>query len=103
VHTLFGPFLPSVPHPFLLPPTSLTCSWNCSAIFSNFVEEKIQAIIRKKSVFATWDKNSYTQRFLALLPCTSVLQSKLIHFYLTFLLVPDHLPKLTSVIFTLLY
>jgi hypothetical protein len=34
VHTLFGPFLPLLPHP---PPTLLT---SCSALISNFVEEK---------------------------------------------------------------
>jgi hypothetical protein len=36
VHTLFGPFLLTVPpsHPSLLP------GRNCSALFSNFVEEK---------------------------------------------------------------
>jgi hypothetical protein len=33
---------------------------------------------KKDSIFASWDKDSYTERFLALLPCTSVLQFKLI-------------------------
>jgi hypothetical protein len=34
------------------------------------------------------------QRFLALLPCTSVLQTELIHLYLTSSLLPGHLPIL---------
>jgi hypothetical protein len=38
----------------------------------------------RQSVFASWDKDSYTERFLALVPCTSVLQPELIHLYLTF-------------------
>jgi hypothetical protein len=28
-----------------------------------------------------WDKDSYTERFLTLLPCTCVLEPKLIHLY----------------------
>jgi hypothetical protein len=32
----------------------------------------------RHSVFASWDKGSYIERFLALLPCTSVLQPELI-------------------------
>jgi hypothetical protein len=42
-------------------------------------------------------------RFLALLPCTSVLQPKLIHLYLTSLLLPGHLPIWTSIALRLLY
>jgi hypothetical protein len=37
-----------------------------------------------------WDKDSYTERFLALLPCTCVLQPELAHLYQTLLL--GHLP-----------
>jgi hypothetical protein len=36
VYTLFGPSLPPVPHPLLLSLPGKTCS----ALFSNFVEEK---------------------------------------------------------------
>jgi hypothetical protein len=42
-------------------------------------------------------------RFLALLPCTSVLQPELIHLNQTSSLVPSYLPILTSVILRLLY
>jgi hypothetical protein len=38
VHTLFGPFLPTALLPLPAPP-SLPCR-TCSALFSNFVEEK---------------------------------------------------------------
>jgi hypothetical protein len=37
-----------------------------------------------------WDKDSYTERFLALLPGTSVLQSELIHLYITTTQSPSH-------------
>jgi hypothetical protein len=44
-----------------------------------------------------------TERFLALLPCTSVLQPDLIHFYPTSSLLPGHLPILASSILKFLY
>jgi hypothetical protein len=34
---------------------------------------------KDKDFFASWDKDSNTERFLAMLPCTNVLQPKLIH------------------------
>jgi hypothetical protein len=42
------------------------------------------------------DKDSYTDRFLALLPCTCVLQPKLVHLYQTSSLLPGHLRIVTS-------
>jgi hypothetical protein len=49
-------------------------------------------------MFANWDKDNYTERFPALLPCTSVLEPKLLHLYLNSSLLPGHLPIVTSVI-----
>jgi hypothetical protein len=41
VHTLFGPFLPSIPCPLSLPLPTLSLPGRvCSALISNFVEEK---------------------------------------------------------------
>jgi hypothetical protein len=57
----------------------------------------------RHSIFASWVKDSYTERFLAFLPCTCVLQPKLIHLYQTSSLLPSHLPIVTSVILRLLY
>jgi hypothetical protein len=57
----------------------------------------------KDSIFASWDNDSYAERFLALLLCTSVLQLELIHLYLISSLFPGHLPILTSVVLKLLY
>jgi hypothetical protein len=50
-----------------------------------------------------WDKDSYTERFLALLPCTGVLQSKLVHLYQTSSLLPSHLPIVVFAYLSLLY
>jgi hypothetical protein len=43
-----------------------------------------------------WDEDSYTERFLALLPCTSVLQPKLVHLYQTSSLLPSPCPIVAS-------
>jgi hypothetical protein len=79
------------------PPFSLASRQNLFCPFFQFCWRETQAIIRQ-SVFASWDKDSYTERFLALLPCTSV-----IHRSLIFSLGPDHLPILTSVGLRFLY
>jgi hypothetical protein len=50
-----------------------------------------------------WDKDSYTERVLALLPCICVLQPKLIHLYQTSSLLPGHLLIVASVSLRLLY
>jgi hypothetical protein len=33
-------------------------------------------ILERQSIFASWDKDSYTKRFLALLPCTSYVKTQ---------------------------
>jgi hypothetical protein len=59
---------------------------------------------RRDSVFLlVWHKDSYTERFLALLPCTCALPPEFVHLYQTSSLLPCHLPILTSVILRLLY
>jgi hypothetical protein len=64
--------LPPAPVPSLSSAPSSLPSRTCSVLFSNFVEEKTWAIVRH-SGFASWGKDNYTERFLALLPRTSVL------------------------------
>jgi hypothetical protein len=54
-------------------------------------------------VFASWDKDGYTERFLVLLPCTCVLQPELVHLYKTSSLLPGHLPIVVSVSLRWLY
>jgi hypothetical protein len=53
--------------------------------------------------FLVWDKDSYTERFLALLSCTCVLQPEFIHLYQTSSLLPGHLPMVASASLRLLY
>jgi hypothetical protein len=50
-----------------------------------------------------WGKDSCTERFLALLPCTSVLQPTLVHFCQTSSLLPGPLPIVVSANLRLLY
>jgi hypothetical protein len=50
-----------------------------------------------------WGKNSCTERFLALLPCTCVLQPTLVHFYQISSLLLGPLPIVASAILRLLY
>jgi hypothetical protein len=50
-----------------------------------------------------WEKGSYTERLLVLLPCTCVLQPKEIHLYLTSSLLPSPLPTVASASLRLLY
>jgi hypothetical protein len=65
-------------------------------LFSDFVEEKTKEIIRKTAVLLVWDKDSYTERFLALFPCTFVLHPTLVHLCQTTSLLPGPLPILAS-------
>jgi hypothetical protein len=50
-----------------------------------------------------WAKDSYSERFLALLPCTSVLQPTSVHLYQTSSLLPTPLPIVASASLILLY
>jgi hypothetical protein len=43
-----------------------------------------------------WDKDSYTERLLALFPCTCVLQPTLVHLCQTSLLLPGSFPIVVS-------
>jgi hypothetical protein len=47
VHKLFGSFLPPAPCPLLLLHPPSLAGRICSALISNFVEEKVKAVIRK--------------------------------------------------------
>jgi hypothetical protein len=50
-----------------------------------------------------WNKDSYTGRFLVLLPCTCVLQPTLVLLYQTSLLLPDSFPIVATASLRLLY
>jgi hypothetical protein len=53
--------------------------------------------------FLVWDKDSYIERFLVLLPCTCVLQPTLVHFYQTSSLLLGPLPIVAFANLRLLY
>jgi hypothetical protein len=103
VHTLFGPSLslPSDPSLFLQPP-----HFQAEPIlpsFPIFWRENIKDNKKDIAFLLAWDKYSYTERFLALLPCTCALQPKLVHLYQTSSLLPSPHPLVASVSLRLLY
>jgi hypothetical protein len=77
VHTLFGPSFPppSLPHP-LASRQNLFCP-----LLQFCWRENIRVNKKDIAFLLVWDKDSYTERFLALLPCTCVLQTELVHLY----------------------
>jgi hypothetical protein len=72
-------------------------------LFSDFVEEKTGDKKKDMSFLLVWGKDSYTERFLALLPCTCLWQPTLVHLYQTSSLLPGPLPIVASGNLKLLY
>jgi hypothetical protein len=101
VHTLFWPSL----HLSLCPlPPPLTSRQNLFCPVLQFCwRENIRNNKKDIAFLLAWDKDSYSERFLALLPCTSVLQPKYVHLYQTSSLLPGHLPIVPSVSLRLIY
>jgi hypothetical protein len=58
---------------------------------------------KDKAFLLVWNKDGYTERYLALLPCTPELQPKLVHLDQTCSLLPGHLPIVASISLGLLY
>jgi hypothetical protein len=103
IHCLghFSSLSPAHPH---LPHTSIISRQNAFCHLLQFCWREDISNKKKDILFSlVWGKDSYTERFLTWLPCTSVLQPELIHLYLTSSLLPGHLPIVTSVILRLLY
>jgi hypothetical protein len=95
VSTLIGP-----------PPPSHLCSGQklFHPLFPWFCwRENIRDNKKDKAFLLVWDQGSYTERFLALFPCTSVLQPTLVHLYQTSSLLPSPLPIVASASLKLLY
>jgi hypothetical protein len=94
VYTLF------VPHPFslTLTPTGPTSRQNlfCSLVLWFCWRESIGGNKKYISFLLVWDKESYAERFLVLLPCTYVLQPTVVHPYQTSALLPGPLPIVAS-------
>jgi hypothetical protein len=83
------------PLPQLSPSPSdhLTSRQNLVCPFLQFCWIEDVSNNKKNKAFAIWDKDSNKEKFLALLPCRSVLQHELIHLYLTSSLpwLPSHI------------
>jgi hypothetical protein len=94
VHTLFEPSLP--------PPLYLPCN-QFSPLLQFCWRENVRDNKKDIRFLLAWDKDSCTERFLELLPCTCVLQPKLVHLCQTSSLLPGHFPTVASVILRLLY
>jgi hypothetical protein len=59
-------------------------------------KENIRDSKKDKVFLLVWDKDGHTERFLALLPWTCVLQPTLVHLYQTSLILPGPLPIVSS-------
>jgi hypothetical protein len=66
-------------------------------------KENIRDNKKDISLLLVWDKDSYTDQFLALFPCTCVLQPTLVCFYQTSSLLPGPFPIVASANLRLLY
>jgi hypothetical protein len=86
------------------PPPTLISRQNLFFPLSQFCwRESISDNKKNIAFLLPWDKDSYTERFLELLPCTCVLQPTQVHLYQTSSLLPSHLPILASASLRLLY
>jgi hypothetical protein len=100
VYTLFGPSYPSSPPTFQ---ADLFCPFVLQFCWREIIGNKKKGI----AFLLVWDKDSYTERFLVLLPCTYVLQPTLVLLCQTSSILPGPLPIVASAslrlyIFTLL-
>jgi hypothetical protein len=84
------------------PPTSVQNLF-CLLVLQFCWRENIEDNKKSRAILLVWDKDSYTERYLVLLPCTSVLQPTLVHLYQTSPLLPSHLPIVASASLKLLY
>jgi hypothetical protein len=65
--------------------------------------EKVRDNKKDITFLLVWDKDSHTERFLVLLPCTYVLHPTLVRSYKSSLLLPGPLPVVVSANLRLLY
>jgi hypothetical protein len=84
IHMCIHCLATSPPCPPPPPPTSLASRQNLFCPLLQFCwRENIRDNKKHITFLLAWDKDSYTERFLGLLPCTRVLQPKLIHLHQT--------------------
>jgi hypothetical protein len=99
IHCLCQP-----PTHLLMPPNPHLPGRNLFHHFFQFYwRENLRHNKKDISFLVIWDKDSYTERFLALLLITGVLQSTLVHFYQASLLLLGPVPIVVSANLRLLY
>jgi hypothetical protein len=86
-----------------LPPLSSLPGRTCSSLLSSNFVENIRNNKKEIAFWLAYEKDSYSERFLALLPCTCVPQSELVHVYQTSPLLASHLPIVASTRLRLFY
>jgi hypothetical protein len=102
IFTLFG--LPFYPPLTLFPHSQASRENPFHPLVLQFCwRENIRDNKKDIAFLLVWDNDSYTERFLALFPCTSVLQPTLVHLYQTSSLLPSPLPIVASASLKLLY
>jgi hypothetical protein len=84
-------------------PSPPTLGRTCSALLFSSWRENIRDNKKAVEFLLVWDKDSYTERFLTLLPCTRVLEPMLVNLYQTSSLLPSPLPIVVSASLRLLY
>jgi hypothetical protein len=87
------------------PPSSLTSrqSLFCPLVLQSCWTEILRDNKKDIAFLLDGERDSYTERFLALLPCTCVLQTTLVHIYQTSSLLPGDLPKAAAASLRLLF
>jgi hypothetical protein len=98
-------YLGHLPCPPNLHPPTAPSGQNvfCPLVLRFCWRENIRDNKKDIAVLLLWGKDSYTERFLALLPFTCVLQPTLAHLCQTFLLLPGPLPIVATASLWLLY
>jgi hypothetical protein len=82
----------------ICPPPTSRKNLFCPLVLWFCWRENIRHNKKNVAFLLVWNKDSYTEKFLALLPCMCVLQPTLVHLYLTSSLLPSVLPTVASAI-----
>jgi hypothetical protein len=88
---------------FIFTHMCICCNLFCHLVLQFCWRENIRYNKKDIVLLLVWDKDSYTEKSLALLSCTDVLQPTLVHLYQTSSLLLSPLPIVASASLRLLY